>query len=61
MKRAFIAMIFGVVALGAIAIPTSHLGVPAVDARPEALAAGFTLLVLASYLRRSLPTTPRDR
>jgi hypothetical protein len=60
-KRAFIAMIFGVVVLGAIGIPTSHLWVPPVDARPEAVAAGSTLLVLASFLRRSLPAARRDR
>jgi hypothetical protein len=60
-KRAFIAMIFGVVVLGAIGIPTSHSWAPPVDARPEAVAAGSTLLVLASFLRRGLPTTRRDR
>jgi hypothetical protein len=60
-KIAFIAMIVGVVALGTMGLPTDHMWVPTLDARPEAVAAGSTLLVLASFLRRSLPTTRRDR
>ena len=58
---AFIAMIVGVVALGTMELPTNHMWVPTLDARPEAVAVGSTLLVLASFLRRSLPTTRRDR
>jgi hypothetical protein len=63
-KRAFIATIFvtifGIAVLGAIGLPTNRTWIPALDARPEAIAAGSALLMLASFLRRSLPTR-RDR
>lgn len=44
-----------VLAAGAIAAPTSTLWTRALDSRPEAVATGAALLVLASVLRRSLP------
>jgi hypothetical protein len=44
-----------VLAAGAIAAPTATFWTRALDSRPEALATGAALLVLASVLRRSLP------
>ncbi len=49
------AAIVFVLATGAIAAPTSQFWTRALDARPEAVATGAALLVLASVLRRSLP------
>jgi hypothetical protein len=60
-KIAFIALVVGVVAVGTVGLPTNHMWVPTLDARPEAIAVGSALLVLASFLRRGLPTTRRDR
>ena len=44
-----------VLAAGAIAAPTSTLWTRTLDSRPEAVATGAVLLILASVLRRSLP------
>jgi hypothetical protein len=49
------AAIVFVLATGAIAAPISPFWTRAIDARPEAIATGAALLVLASVLRRSLP------
>lgn len=49
------AAIVFVLATGAMAAPTSTLWTRALDSRPEAIATGAALLVLASVLRRSLP------
>ena len=49
------AAIVFVLATGAMAAPTSTLWTRALDSRPEAVATGAALLVLASVLRRSLP------
>ena len=49
------AAIVFVLATGAIAAPTSQFWTRALDSRPEAVATGAALLVLASVLRRSLP------
>jgi hypothetical protein len=46
-----------VLATGAIAAPTTAFWTRALDARPEAVATGAALLVLASVLRRSLPNS----
>jgi len=49
------AAIVFVLATGAMAAPASTLWTRALDSRPEAIATGAALLVLASVLRRSLP------
>jgi hypothetical protein len=49
------AAIVFVLATGALAAPTSTFWTRAIDSRPEAVATGAALLVLASVLRRSLP------
>jgi hypothetical protein len=51
------AAIVFVLASGAIAAPTSTFWTRALDSRPEAVATGAALLVLASVLRRSLPNS----
>jgi|KBSMisStaDraftv2_1062788.scaffolds.fasta_scaffold1190496_1 hypothetical protein len=51
------AAIVFVLATGAIAAPTSSFWARALDSRPEAIATGAALLVLASVLRRSLPNS----
>ena len=45
-----------VLAAGAIAAPTSTFWARTLDSRPEAVATGAALLILASVLRRSLPS-----
>ena len=50
------AAIVFVLATGALAAPTSAFWTRALDSRPEAIATGAALLVLASVLRRSLPS-----
>jgi hypothetical protein len=50
------AAIVFVLATGAIAAPASGVWTSALDARPEAVATGAALLVLASVLRRGLPS-----
>ena len=45
-----------VLAAGAIAAPTSTFWTRTLDSRPEAVATGAALLILASVLRRSLPS-----
>lgn len=47
-----------VLATGAIAAPITPFWTRALDARPEAIATGAALLVLASMLRRRLPNGP---
>jgi hypothetical protein len=54
------AAIVFVLATGAIAAPISPLWTRALDSRPEAVATGAALLVLASVLRRRVPS-PRPR
>ena len=49
------AIVFVLATGGALAAPTSTLWTRALDSRPEAVATGAALLVLASVLRRSLP------
>jgi len=51
------AAIVFVLATGAMAAPASTLWTRALDSRPEAIATGAALLVLASVLRRSLPNS----
>ena len=46
-----------VLAAGAIAAPESTFWTRALDSRPEAIATGAALLILASVLRRSLPSS----
>jgi hypothetical protein len=50
------AVIVFVFTTGATAAPTSVFWTRALDSRPEAIATGAALLVLASVLRRSLPS-----
>jgi hypothetical protein len=49
------AAIVFVLATGAMAAPVTPFWTRALDSRPEAVATGAALLVLASVLRRSLP------
>lgn len=53
MKQAIVVSLFIVVTLGAPMWPLASLRVHVVDARPEAIATGGALLVLASFLRRN--------
>ena len=46
-----------VLATGAIAAPTTPFWTRALDSRPEAVVTGAALLMLASVLRRRLPST----
>jgi hypothetical protein len=50
-----------VLATAAMAAPTSAFSTQALDARPEAVATGAALLVLASVLRRSRRSLPNGR
>jgi hypothetical protein len=49
------AAIVFVLATGAIAAPTTPFWTRALDSRPEAVATGAALLVVASVLRRRVP------
>jgi len=55
MFGAIMAAIGFILATGAMAAPAASFGTKALDARPEAVATGAALLVLASVLRRRLP------
>ena len=54
------AVIIFVFTTGAIAAPMSTFWTRALDSRPEAIATGAALLLLASVLRRSLPSGRHD-